>query len=353
MTPLPPALPSTPGDLLNNAAVPAPQGVLVLTDGRVFSGAVRELPGGYRVDRDGQFNMVPFEYVSVTAPTVREAYVKLRNSVPQHTVDSHVKLAEWCREQGLLAEARQEAGAALRQEPLRTDVRQLLKELELANNPEPVHQQLTDASVLSPDGFLKPCERAFQGVAPEAMVQYVRQVQPILMNKCANGACHGTTNNREFTLQMTRGLSQQSKLTEANLAEVLSQLSTDGKTVHPLLSKPREKTPAHTGVFVGSVGDRQWSVIAAWVQSVQRSGDEAQTTLVVAANHPPAAANIDPVDRTVATSDSGEPPLVPEAFLDQILKEERPDPFDPDRFNRRVHGRSAADLRSAAGSTQP
>ena len=52
---------------------PAPQGVVVMTDGRTFSGTIKEQPGGYRVEFSGTYMTVPFEYALVTATSLQDA----------------------------------------------------------------------------------------------------------------------------------------------------------------------------------------------------------------------------------------------------------------------------------------
>lgn len=353
-TPLPPALPLTPLDRIDAAALPAPQGVLVMTDGRVFQGTLREQPGGYRVEQAETYNMVPFEYVAVTAPNLNEAYRKLRESVPRHTVESHLKLAEWCRAQGMLAEAKLETASALRLEPLRTEARQLLKELEAATNPLPVHEQVERHASMTMDGFLKPNERALQGVSREAMVTFVRHVQPLLMNKCANAQCHGGNAEREFSLQMVRGMSQQTRVTEANLAAVLKQLQPTPNGNLPLLTKPREQTDAHRRVFTGVAAERQWKTLTDWVEQVAGPASVVpQGQLALAAGKVPPTLQSGPVGPAEKTASAQSPAgseseLNPAQFLQEVLQQERPDPFDPEVFNRRRHGRTAAELRKPA-----
>ncbi len=136
--PVPTEIPTSPLGLLDQSLIPDPQGVVVLLDGRSFSGTVREVPGGYRVQTGATFNILPFDQVLVTGETLSQAYAALRDSVPIHTVESHLKLAGWCRDQGLLPEAKLEVAATQAATQLadsqkaNTELSTLLKETQAA-----------------------------------------------------------------------------------------------------------------------------------------------------------------------------------------------------------------------------
>lgn len=347
----------------------APQGVVVMTDGRTFTGTLNELPGGYRVEFSGTYITVPFEYVLVTARTLPEAYEKLRTSVPRHTAESHLKLAEWCRAQGLLGEALKEVEAALQTEPLRTDARQLLKELE-----QQIQLGEVPVGAVPPVGVNSPAGPANTGstslgLSREGMQEYIRHIQPLLLNKCGNGACHGATSPQSFKLASVGGQLHQKNKSEQNLAAVLELISPADPVNSPLLAKPRELTTAHRHLFAGSSGKRQQALIDNWVQTVLR--EQGLVPQVVASTSPPpanplivtTAINADPqtipqtgpiqaAKATVRSTAMDQTPADSSPLLAEVLAQERPDAFDPDVFNRRVHGRSAMEMRSLATSVE-
>ncbi|MCA9045966.1 MAG: hypothetical protein KDA69_16685, partial [Planctomycetaceae bacterium] len=346
--PLPPNLPASAIELIEQAAVPVPQGVVVMNDGRVFEGNLREVPGGYRVEKaDGTYNMVPFDLILATAESVPAAYRKLRNSVSFHTVDSHMKLAEWCRDQGLMQEARLEVAAALELEPLRSDARQLLKEIEANVNPRPLHHETAPAPAMTADGFTKPENRTAQGLSDEATREFIIHIQPMMMNKCGNARCHGGDQiGREFHFQMVRGQTNQTRTSDQNLAALMAQIDFASPEASPLLQKPQESTEFHRFVFRGSTGIRQLQILQAWVAQVARDKSPAQSPrmqqrqpseVVLASGFEP---NPSELGNGRALPQNGSP----HEFLNGILREEQPDPFDPEVFNRQVHGRTAAEM---------
>ncbi|MEZ5942978.1 MAG: hypothetical protein R3C18_16415 [Planctomycetaceae bacterium] len=347
--PLPPTLPASAIERIEQAAVPVPQGVVVMTDGRTFEGNLREVPGGYRVEQqDGTYNMVPFELILATAESVPAAYRKLRNSVPVHTVDTHMKLAEWCRDRGLMQEARIEVAEALKLEPLRSDVRQLLKEIESNVNPRPLHREVTLAPAMTADGFTKPEDRTPQGLSNETMQEFIVRIQPLVMNKCGNARCHGgDQSGREFRIQMVRGGTNQTRVSEENLAALLQQVELTRPEASPLLRKPQESTEFHRFVFRGSTGIRQLQILQGWVSQVAQEKMPNQlpqtpvrqpADVVLASGGYPVPSEY---SHEMALSQNGSP----DELLNGILRQEQPDPFDPEVFNRQVHGRSAAEMR--------
>lgn len=349
VTPLPPEMPSLPGDLLEQAAIPVPQGVLVMNDGRTFQGNLREVPGGYRVEYDSTYNMVPFEYVLVTAPDLPQAYIRLRDSVPIHTADSHMKLSEWCRDQGLLTEARLEVAAALKQEPLRSDARQLLKQLEVRTSAQPTHLQTEQTPAMSPDGFIRTEQRSAQGISRTTMQEYIRHTQPIVVNKCGNALCHGEPAHRDFTVLMTRSNFHESLKSERNLTMILGQINPAQPGTSPLINPPAN-VPEHRNLFAGASGAKQRQTLENWIRAAlsDKGIVPAEEPAPVIAPVQLAAAEM-PVETNPQQIRQVQPrtPSQPEQLLDRILKEERPDPFDPEVFNRRVHGQSSLELRQA------
>ena len=326
---------------------PAPQGVVVMTDGRTFSGTIKEQPGGYRVEFSGTYMTVPFEYALVTATSLQDAYIKLRDNVPRHTAETHMKLAEWCRDQGLLNEALQEVGTAIKMEPLRSDARQLLSELQ--QHVPPTASQPEDESrpaAMTADGFTKPESRTTLGLSRESMQSYIRHVQPLILNKCGNRGCHSTTSTQSFQLTAVGGLIHQKTRSEENLAAILELISPSDPINSPLIRKPLESTPAHQTVFAGSAGRKQYALLCDWVQQVLREQPASpvaapQVIQPVAAHSTPKLVSPPRVEQP-ATSPATSDKEISAEFLNETLKEQRPDAFDPESFNRRVHGKPAS-----------
>ncbi|MFV0442840.1 MAG: hypothetical protein ACK5Q5_04630, partial [Planctomycetaceae bacterium] len=130
----------------------------------------------------------------------------------------------------------------------------------------------------------------------------------------------------------------------------------------PLLTAPKRTDGLHDLAFRGPKAEDQYQRLAAWVrlaaQETGRNTTIAQQPAPAPATIPPTilptaaylpapglpSTTDNPGDATPLPSTAAQasaPAEVNDAFLRHILDENRPDPFDPDIFNRRVHGRPA------------
>jgi hypothetical protein len=194
----------------------------------------------------------------------------------------------------------------------------------------------------------------------------------LLVNKCGNATCHGGASNNALRLaNVGRARRQQRLETEQNLAAALGQIDRQRPDLSPLLRKPQDgESLVHRGVFFGPTGQGQIKMLQEWVRAAatelpesviadtvedspeieltsgeQTDGSTAGTQATAVS---PLVIEIPRTPRSPERRDQrGDRPAALNAaegdatFLRQILEEERPDPFDPDEFNRQVHGRAA------------
>jgi hypothetical protein len=337
--------------------------VLVLVDGRVVTGRITESPGGYFVEQVGGARVFqPYEVIRLTAVSLPEAYDKQRDALVRPTTGDHINLARWCFDNRLYEQANQQLAAALRLEPERSDARELLKQVAAA-------QQAGSTEPVEPG---EPMEsgRAASGLTPATTGEFTRRIQPLLVNKCANATCHGSASSNALRLvNVGRARRQQRLETEQNLSAALGQIDRARPDLSPLLRKPQDRESlVHRGVFFGPTGDGQIKMLQEWVREAAAESPEAviadaieetpeieltsgeQSAAAGQSRQPPGAvspliieiprtprANSQPAGRPEPRGDATEGDG---AFLRRILDEERPDPFDPDEFNRQVHGRA-------------
>ena len=367
------------------------QGVVVLVSGRVFSGTVTEIAGGYRVEQETGHVTLPYNQVKLTARSLAAAYEALRRSFEDPTAREHLALADWCLEHGLLRQAHAEVNRALILEPLRTDARTMLIKLEAQLNP---HKKGATVSrpAMSADGFVHTGESTASGLSRGTLQTYIRHVQPLLMNKCGNAHCHGAAATNAFHIQNVRLNSQRGRTAGANnLDTVLNFIDPENPSASDLIAVIREGSEPHAKIFSGPKGDRQLEILANWVAQVSDEFDPSKvgrprpnrftppsTAMRLAnANAPVNGSSADALGRVVftksemrtspqQTADRSVPrPFqpVPDArplpnpnisrearLLERIRQEEAPDLFDPDEFNRKVHGMTARQLRNRSSN---
>jgi hypothetical protein len=346
------------GAISSDKATSTPIRYLVLFDGRVVEGGVEERPGGYLVSQPGGAIVLPFEMIRVAAVSLTEAYEKQRDNFAYPTANDHLGLAQWCYTNKLYAQANAELEAVLRLEPQRSDARELLKRVDAATRREVARRTAGQGSD-SGSG-----DRTTGRIRTETHAEFIRRIQPLLVNKCGNATCHGTASSNGFRLANVRtGLRHQRLQSDQNLTAVLAQISADYPQQSKLLLKPQDREMlVHRGVFFGATGDDQVQMLRAWIASAAAdlvdSGEIAETSAAPpndmeagltrqAAASPPTGPTT-PVVESPETAFSRPKPKIIEIprpdsprssdLLKNVLDEERPDPFDPEEFNRQVHG---------------
>ncbi len=338
----------SPADETTSEQLEFTNGVVVLRDGRVFSGRISNVAGGYRVEWRGTYAIVPFGKVDVTAPSLNEAFIALRDRVLKPTADDHLSLAEWCLKNNLVGSAKSEVSKALQLEPLRQESRSLMVTIDERLNPKAEKFERATGPAMTADGFLRSQAKTSAGLSREVHRDYVRQIQPLLLNKCGNAHCHGQATETTFRLgRIQRGISGNQLLSQSNLDQVLSQLDLAKPSQSPLLMKAVAVDAQHRKIFLGPRGGNQFKILSDWVSRV--AGD-----LPSAKKHPSRTNAQHTTSQQIQLTGAE---VVAEAprdevreniLLQEVRQQSLPDPFDPDVFNRRVHGVSARELNGRA-----
>ncbi|MFO1004740.1 MAG: hypothetical protein U0929_02180 [Planctomycetaceae bacterium] len=384
LTPLSPAVeplqPLEAAPLANMDAEETTYNCVVLFDGRVFQGKVVQLAQAYQVHTNTGAVTFPLEQVRTVADSLPQAYTQLRESYEQPGINDHLSLGQWCVQNKLYEEASLEAQSALVLDPGRKEALSLLKKAEEALGREPS---------TAPEGNIAGIRTVQAGavVSAEAQLQFSRQINRIALNKCGNGACHGPASFSPFKL--TR-----SSKSDPNLQAILKYINTAEPEMSDLLVNARSVDGPHKGLFQGAKGREQYAAIQNWVVQVaneqnkltgvrKRSATPTRASGPVITIRPKheAAEDLDaaatesgvstadassmelsdapevdisddmPEIKTVAaeeepaTSPAPRPkrsaPLKSET-IQKLLKSQDPDAFDPEEFNRMVHGDRAA-----------
>lgn len=330
-------------------------GVVVLKNGHVFAGRISSISGGYRVDAAGTYAIVPYDKVDVIAENRNQAYVALRDRNLKPNVEDHLRLAEWCLHNNLIGQARTETSQALKLEPLRPEARQLMLKIDAHLNAE-AETSKPDFSgpAMTVDGFLRSTEQTSAGLSRQVHQEFIRNIQPLLLNKCGNAYCHGLAANNGFRLTpIRRGRAGNRLQSQENLNAVLQQIDDTAPAQSPLLTRPVDGEAAHRRIdFVGR-NEQQYRLLSDWVAAAvgDRTGSpgriqENDSAVVQASAHPPDS-SVRPDGRPVVATTTSPADFDERTMLEQVRQQARPDPFDPERFNRRVHGATARELRES------
>lgn len=392
--------------------VEARERVLVLNSGRVMSGFASRNAGGWLVEQPNGRVQVPEDQVRVVGTSLIDTYRQQRDAVVEPTPASHVALAQWCISYRLHDEARDELRKCLKLDPEHSTARKLLRRLDDILDVAKVKPTTTERSPhRTADGFLTPDAESLGGLSNESAINFTQRIQPLLMNKCGNASCHGTTTPPEkpdgfHLLPVRSGANANRRYTERNLAEVMRYVDMQQPSLSPLMTLPQGAHGGTAGVFSGTTGNAQIKMLRTWIKTVteEKRAEEAEWNgrpLLVGKSQsaPPRPLAADPSDDEYSaapllrTAGVGLPPAdpvqraaipgnraigstAPPSFSgapveltaaqrhgqplettkpsqkpesarsdaskpDRTKSEDRPDdPFDPDLFNRKFHGRS-------------
>ena len=319
--------------------------MLLLISGRIVEGQISQTDGGYVIDKPTGSMLVPFVHVRLEATDRRDAYRKLRKTLPEQTATRHIELAGWCLNQNLLDEARIELRDALLLEPNRSEARSMLRRLEESAHPDkPIHLTPLKMALKTPDGFEPREVQSLAGLSRGSAQQFVSRVQPILMNQCATAGCHGPAARNEFRLtRVGAGRGSHRVFVERNLAVVLRYVDADNPKQSPLLVVPQgSHGRGSRAIFSGPGGSDQMATLAQWVRQVAKERPKecgirsAKREVRDDAGESGSRSPTSDLQTISGQTRSGEDDL-----LDRILREERKDAFDPEAFNRAVHGKKS------------
>src|SRR5262249_24876583 len=191
-------------------------------------GDVERVGDVYRVRRTLGETVVPGERVLRLCASLEEALAFLRTRANLNDPDERLRLASWCHQHGLRAEALAEVQEAVRLRPGHAETRRLLEHLKQAAKPP--------APTTTSETELPPSPALAVDLTEEALGQFASRVQPILMNTCAS--CHAAGKGGAFRLTRaydTTVLNR--KTTEQNLAAVLTQIDFSQPQASRLLTK--------------------------------------------------------------------------------------------------------------------
>ncbi len=357
--------------------------LLLLDNGKVIQGLIQEGPTGYVVSKPEGKLVIAFDQVRFKAEDLQDAYRQQRNTLPDHSASAHVELARWCMTYGLMDEAHKEAREALRREPGSRIARNMLERIDeklFKTNELPQVKKSNGGYSMLGDAKPLMTVEALGGLPREAASDFVLKLQPLLVNRCATGGCHGPGSGNGFELQRVKiGQGSSKSSSERNLASVLALVDREQPGKSPLLTKLRGDTkslslkPPH-----GGLSSEQMQILRAWIDSQANKSVEkvvaksASGSAVrhensrlnkpspgrktsdisvpqTAADTPNAAAppshenergaseitrerHAQKVDSKAELSDADDG-ADDENFFRQLLRERKPDAFDPEQFN--------------------
>jgi hypothetical protein len=337
------------------------QGVVLLRNGHVIEGGITRA-GDYYIVTLGQTGEIRLAAADVetTCVDVEDAYrYQAALIVGRKGAAPHVALAEWCLRQGLSAQAQEQLDLARHKEPQHADIPAIERRLKFAPpapQRTPVRQPESAASVSA-----EQLEETIRELPPGTLEKFAGVAQPILLNRCAAGGCHGPTARSEFRLlRPPSGQSPSKRFTQRNLFAALQYLDKEKPDASPLLALPQGRHGTAAAPIFDKRTQHQLDDLAAFVRHAVETPAAAPPATIARASalltqpdtetqpassqrprQSPAPAPAQPADESEA------PAAAPRRFAPPRDAKELPrngqfapsDPFDPEIFNRQFRGK--------------
>ncbi len=320
------------------------EGILVLRNGRVLSGRIEHVGDEYVVSLgEGSRLNISAAQVEFPCRDLEEAYRLKLTAMDRRNADQQLDLAEWCFRHGLFARAASQIRAARYLDPEIPRADRLERWLVRASRPTDHVPVAAPRERISHEDV----EQAIRKIDPEAVATFSRTVQPLLLNRCAIGGCHGSNAQADFHLiRSPTGNSLSRILTQRNLLATLQWVDADNPHESPLLVLPRSPHGSAGKAIFTEQDQKQLDHLVAWVNAVvdpkpddyPRSITKPNTILSQKGGRPPVLRQASAVTAPAAES-AGDDDNTPasDSSTQSALPFAPRDPFDPEIFNRRFH----------------
>jgi hypothetical protein len=319
--------------------------LLVLRNGYVISGQVSRVGDRYIVRvAEGSETRIPTSSVEFRCRDLEDAYRQKASRIKRGRISERIELIEWCLRHELVPRAQEQLVISEQLDPLNPRLHHLRRRLDSVFKinvvPESVPVSVHRLNAEDLDLMMR-------GLPRETVEQFTNTVQPLLVNRCSTGGCHGPSTETAFRLIRPRpGRELERPFTQRNLHATLRTIDRDYPLSSSLLKVLSEPHGPNGSVKVTLSKDQADQVVK-WIKTLSK-GKLAKRPSTISTSAPtllqatPASSH-----RTGTTGKDDSSRLRDPRTTDGIAPT---DPFDPGVFNRRYH--SKPENRSVAPKTR-
>lgn len=337
----------------SSSASVAPQ-LLLLRNGETLVGEITLEQGRYVVHLASGQVRIKADDVRAVCADLEAAYDLLAQQVDRNDLAGRLRLAQWCLKQALHPQAAAQLDAAQRLAPGDPQAALLRRQLDLLAE-RSADRPASRAAAAAASSLT---ESSLDGLPPGVMESFVATVQPLLLNQCASGACHGARSEQSWKMvRVSQGRARSRRLSLRNLQACLSMVDASSPHGSPLLARA---TAAHaTGA--APLRDAQYQLLLEWVlRAATTPTPLSPLTVQHAAAAPPGLVRPHTTPerstssaRTSATLAGLRTPAAPsEPHHSNASDAPSGDPLDPAAFNRRFAKPAAVDSNSAGSNSE-
>ncbi len=272
------------------AQVPVPSVLLLKDTERVISGNVQQRGEFYEVEIASNSKIsIPKSKVAHIGGSLEELYLFKRQAISHWSVGDHYQLTQWCLANNLLVQATEHYSAAAERAPGHPRILQLATELErrMLRDPDfraylgmPPEVSDTELAKSSPANTTSTASdsvvtasttstaSAQSAAPPQVARQFMERVQPILINRCSQSACHGAQSANHLRL-IEPYPKAHARITSDNLASVMRHVSISSKEVSPLLRFATTPHGLQTTAAIAPTDNQLVTELQSWIDFAQ------------------------------------------------------------------------------------
>jgi hypothetical protein len=359
------AVPSAPAQQLSDARnvsdlMPS-EGVLLLSNGETIQGKISRVGDWYYVVVEGGEIRIRPDRVEFHCRSLEEGYWKKRRLIRADDILERIRLARWCIRHDLFKLAEEEFEAAALIDERHPMLPLMRRQLEMAqSSPEPSETPSAETDEQERGPTPAELDSLVRTLPPKTMEMFTKTVQPLLVNRCSNGACHGPRSEEKPRFYRFRtGTLPSRRTTQRNLHAVMDFVDRKNPAASPLLTVPLRSHGDTSPLF--AEGGPQAVILEAWLRSVAAGGhgdveptlrpSRAQKphrppihALTPPGGRPPFPDALEPKNGESGSFGKAERQIAaPWVANSEAVRDNRPksrgrftprDPFDPEIFNR-------------------
>jgi hypothetical protein len=267
-------------------------GAILLKNDRVIEGKIEPSGDFYSVQLAEQARVsIPKSQVLQIGENKKALYLFKKSSIKRWQPGDHFQLTRWCMVNGLLAEAAEhyqqvasEAGEHPRVKQLALELQSKLLEvpefrqfLGLEARPpvaSPFSQMIEPKSVAAQAHNTSPVLPASNtslvaaAMHPPIAAHFSRRIQPILLNRCGQTACHGAQSENSLrVIEPYRNAYE--RVSSENLQSTLSQVSMKREEMSPLLYYATTAHGLQRQPGISVTETQLLNELVSWIQFVQ------------------------------------------------------------------------------------
>ncbi len=305
---------------------PSPQaGLLVLTNGSILKGVVSLEGELYRVMLPKGELLVRATQVDFFTKSLEEAYARRRERSRVNSADSHVELARWCVQNGMLEHALEEISEARSLDSGHQMLDGLTRQVEqlraiATKSVEP--ESLPDVSSAQAEPTQKTPLLLAHEIPQWARVEFVRRIQPMLIHTCATGGCHNPDSSQKLQLDREALVGIGSpELIQQNLDSVIRAVDFNEPETSLLLARGLAAHGTQGQKLSPAFSPRQVAILRAWITQLTKEQVE----------------EVEPMRASLTDEESvteSIPSAQPSRHVGAPSHRGARDPFDPAFFNR-------------------